>query len=349
MLRPGTASAAIQAEVFRRASGLPLAEIAATRLHHGPSGFLNPFSERGHGNMLGVLSWKLFHRNEFKEYYPDEPVTRVEVDWTAVKETQGLSLTFVKHSCVFIKDRERSIIIDPVFGGLFGFFRDFSPLAFAPADVPRPDYVLLTHGHYDHLDLPTLRLFDGRSHFITPLGYDSVFSGFNGLKRTRLDWLETHRDGGLEITLLPCNHWTMRNPLTGPNRSLWGSYLIRTAAGPNIFISGDAAWFDRYGELGRLADIDLAVFNLGAYEPRWFMKDSHMNPAEVVRAFLELKARRLMIVHWGAFRLGDEPVHFPPRDIRLEMEKQGLFDRLIAVEPGGNVVFPRDGGPPTAS
>ena len=77
----------------------------------------------------------------------------------------------------------------------------------------------------------------------------------------------------------------MRNPIVGPNRSLWGSYLIKSASGPVIYISGDTAYFDRFSEIGNEFKIDLAIFNLGAYEPRWFMADSHINPAETVRAF----------------------------------------------------------------
>ena len=152
--------------------------------------------------------------------------------------------------------------------------------------------------------------------------------------RTALDWFDFFDDGRLKITLLPCNHWTMRNPLTGPNRSLWGSYLIRTASGYTIYISGDTAYFDGFEQLGMEFDIDLAVFNVGAYEPRWFMAQSHLNPRETVQAFKGLRARKLMIAHWGAFRLGDEPVHFPPLQVKQELEKQGLADRFVDLKPG---------------
>jgi L-ascorbate metabolism protein UlaG (beta-lactamase superfamily) len=149
-----------------------------------------------------------------------------------------------------------------------------------------------------------------------------------------LDWFDTFRAGDREIIFLPCNHWTMRSPLVGPNRALWGSYLIRTAAGPTIFVSGDTAYFDGFAELGRRFDIDLAIFNLGAYEPRWFMAPSHINPRETVQAFRELNANRLMVVHWGTFRLGDEPVHFPPGDIRKELQRQDLLDRWVDIRHG---------------
>ncbi|MCP4668666.1 MAG: MBL fold metallo-hydrolase, partial [Deltaproteobacteria bacterium] len=125
----------------------------------------------------------------------------------------------------------------------------------------------------------------------------------------------------------------------GPNRSLWGSFLIKTAAGPTVFISGDTAYFEGFREIGKEFPIDLAIINLGAYEPRWFMKSSHMNPPEVVRSFQELGAGHLVIVHWGSFRLGDEPVHFPPADIGREMEKQGLAHRLMRLSHGRTLFF----------
>ena len=121
--------------------------------------------------------------------------------------------------------------------------------------------------------------------------------------------------------------------------SKWGSFLIKGASGFNIFVAGDAAYFNRYKELGNEFSIDLAIFNLGAYEPRWFMATSHMNPEETVRAFLDLKARHLLVVHWGSFRLGDEPVHFPPLQIKREMEKEGILDRLIHLDHGKTLLY----------
>jgi L-ascorbate metabolism protein UlaG (beta-lactamase superfamily) len=126
----------------------------------------------------------------------------------------------------------------------------------------------------------------------------------------------------------------MRNPLTGPNTALWGGYLVKTASGKTIYISGDTAYFDRFREIGAMGPIDLAVINLGAYEPRWFMKKSHMNPGETVRAFQELGARKLLVVHWGTFRLGDEPVFQPLLDIRKEMASAGLSESLVELGHG---------------
>ncbi|MBU2546962.1 MAG: MBL fold metallo-hydrolase [Proteobacteria bacterium] len=328
-----------EAEIRRRAAGLELRELVRLKLHHGGPGFINPFVRGEYGNLGRLLKWKLFSRNRFKSEYAGETVRPVSVDWDRVRRHDGLAVTFIKHATIMISDRGRRLLVDPVFQSIFPTIKDFSPLAFDPADMPRPDHVLITHGHRDHLDVDSLASLDPATHVISPLGHDGVFGDLNMNRRTRLDWFEAFREDGREIILAPCNHWSMRGPFDPPNRSLWGSYVVKTASGPTLFISGDVGFLDRYGELGQLYDVDLAVFNLGAYEPRWFMKKHHMNPAEVVRSFRELGAKRLMVVHWGTFRLGDEPVHHPPRDVREEMERHGLLDRLVHLDHGQTLFF----------
>ncbi len=321
--------------------GLSLREIVLKKIHHGNDRFVNPFSSVDSRNPWQIIRWKLFSENRFKAFYNEESVIPVSIDWEPVKRSNGLSITFIKHASVMIKDLDKYILVDPIFFGLFRFIKDFSPLAFDIKEIPLPDHVLITHGHYDHLDKPSLASLGKETHVITPMGYNDVFNDLGMNRRTQMDWFDTYKDGKLEITLLPCNHWTLRNPLVGPNRSLWGSFLVKTASGPTIFISGDTAYFDGFREIGEEFSIDLAIFNLGAYEPRWFMATSHINPSETVRAFRELQARHLLIVHWGTFRLGDEPVHFPPNDLRRELEKEGLLDRLVDLKHGQTLFYDR--------
>ncbi len=315
---------------------LSLREIAARKLHHTQEGiYLNPLGEWHRRRRFGkLIQWKLFSRNGYSRYLDEQPVSRVNTDWRPVIEHDGLSVTFIKHASVMIKTADRYLLVDPVFHKIFWFIDDFTPIGFDLEKIPQPDHLLITHGHYDHLDLPTLRRLAPNSHLISPLGYSDVFEGIGMRNRTALDWYDVYRDGNISITLLPCNHWTMRTPIQGPNRALWGSYLITTASGHTIYLSGDTAWFEGFDQIGQEFDIDLAIFNLGAYEPRWFMAPSHMNPAETVAAFKQLRARKLLITHWGTFRLGDEPVHFPPRDLENELEKEGLVDRWAAIRHG---------------
>ncbi len=316
-------------------------QVRHRKLHHAKNGFIDPFLQNPRPGLKRFLWWKLTNHNPFKKLYSQEEIIPVQVDWEAVYRHRGLSITYLKHASLLIKDQGCCLLVDPVFGGLFPLIKDFTPFDFDVKRIPKPDHILITHGHYDHLDSQTIAGFEKDTHIISPLGYQRTFNRLNMFNQTRLDWFDTFESGALKITLLPCHHWTMRNPLAGPNHSLWGSYLIETATGPRLYISGDTAYFEGFTKIGRRADIDLAIFNLGAYEPRWFMAESHMNPEESVRAFEELKATKMMIVHWGTFRLGDEPVFLPPIELRAVIEKKGLKDRWVDL-PHGGTAFAED-------
>ena len=329
-----TADSGTEISHYKPLNGRSLRDIVKDKMHHNSGGFVNPLGLNREGRFWEVMKWKFFSNNEFKEFFDEERVIPVSIDWEPVRQHPGCSITFVKHASVMIKDQDRYILVDPVLSDIFWFIKDFSPLESDLRTMPAPQHVLITHGHYDHLDKASLATLKKSTHVISPLGYNQIFRDLAMNSRTKLDWFESYGDRKLNITFLPCNHWTMRNPLRGPNRSLWGSYLIQTASGYTIYISGDTAYFDGFEQLGREFDIDLAIFNVGAYEPRWFMAPSHMNPRETVQAFKELNARKLMIVHWGTFRLGNEPVHFPPIQVKEELKKEGLLDRWVDIKHG---------------
>jgi len=268
----------------------------------------------------------------------DERVVPVSIDWEAVANSPGLSITFIKHACIMIKDEDQYILVDPVFFDL-SFVKAFTPLDFDLKDMPAPDHVLITHGHYDHLDVPSLSALDPDTHVISPLGYNGVFKELKMRHRTQLDWYDTHDRDGMAITLLPCMHWTMRNPLMGANNSLCGSFLVKTAAGATIFIAGDTSYYLGFREIGQEFSIDLAIVNLGGYAHGIPSFMAHLNPKEAVKAFLDLRAKHLLIVHWGSFRLTAEPVHFPPIQLKAEMAKAGLADRLLHLDHGETLYY----------
>lgn len=321
--------------------GMVLWDVAQHKTHHGQGGFINPFTpfERRRISVIEFLRWRLLAEKPFKGDYAQEAVTPVSIDWKSVISHNSISITYLNHASVLVRENGVSLLVDPVLFGLPMPIKDFSPLAFTPEQMPLIDAVLITHGHYDHLDLRSLKAFHHRARILCPLGYGKLIRKNGARQVDELDWLDSVKIGPFEITFLPSNHWTMRNPITGPNKALWGSYLIRSASGRTIFLSGDTAYFNGFAEIGKRYRIDLAIFNLGAYEPRWFMKDSHINPQETVRAFTEMGAEKLMVIHWGTFRLGDEPVFLPPLEIRREMGNAGLAQKLIPLRHGQTYIL----------
>ncbi len=342
-LMPESSLAAVSADSetetlhYKPLNGRLLRDIVRRKEHHNHDGFTSPVGLDRDGRFWEVMKWKFFSENHFKKFYREEQITPLAIDWQPIREHSGSSITFLKHANVLIKDVDRYILIDPVFSEIFWFIKDFTPLKFDPREMPRPQHILITHGHYDHLDKKSLAVFDKKTHVISPLGYNDIFEDLSMKNRTSLDWYDSFDDGRMKITFLPSNHWTMRSPITGPNRSLWGSYLIRLRSGYTIFVSGDTAYFDGFEQLGSEYKIDLAVFNVGAYEPRWFMAQSHANPQETVQAFKELNADKMMIIHWGTFRLGNEPVHFPPMRVKEELKKEGLLDKYVDLKHGETI------------
>jgi N-acyl-phosphatidylethanolamine-hydrolysing phospholipase D len=314
-----------------------LRRIAAEGQHISKGRFRNPLLMDRERTFFDILRWKFASRNGYRDLYRYEWVRPVKIDFRSVGGNVGLSVTFIKHACILITDCDASILVDPVFFSLPGV-RDFTPLAFRNCEFPVPDYVLITHNHFDHLSLRTLRLFKEKSRLITPLGYNELIKGYKN-RHEELDWFGSYSDGKREVISIPSNHWCFRTPFHGHNTSLWCSYIIRTSKGQNIFIAGDTAYHDYFPDIGKEYKIDLAIFNLGAYEPEWFMGPAHINPQDTVRAFHELRASRLMIVHWGSFRLGDDPVWLPPVDVALNMKRAGLSERLIHLDHGNTLIL----------
>ena len=180
-LMPGIASSAVSADSdknllhYKPLNGRSLRDMARAGEHHGSDGFVNPLGMGRQGRFWQVMKWKFFSPNPLKKYFDDERVTPVSVDWEPVKAHKGVSVTFLKHASLVINDGGRFIMVDPVYSEIFWFIKDFSPLQFDPRTIPEPQHVLITHGHYDHLDTASLAVLKKDTHIVTPLGYGQNF------------------------------------------------------------------------------------------------------------------------------------------------------------------------------
>src|SRR5690606_21989665 len=181
--------------------------------------------------------------------------------------------------------------------------------------------------------------------WVTPLGYSSWLAGRGVRNVTELDWWSTARvdtpGGELRVRATPAQHWTKRTPFSERTR-LWSSFVIEGRQ-RSVFYCGDSGWFDGFETVGRLGPFDASLMPIGAYDPRWFMKPAHMNPEEAVRAYVALGATGLFAgMHWGTFRLTDEPPLEPPeRAARAWDERRLPADRLWLPAHGETRIVPR--------
>lgn len=315
--------------------------LGAVSDHFDGKRFFNPGGRapRGFGDVLrwqfggGKAGWPKTYPSPFP---PDRPPPRV---------LEGLRVVLVGHSSFLVQGGGLNILIDPIWSDRA------SPVAFAGPrrrnapgivfdDLPPIDVVLVSHDHYDHLDRPTIERLWRRDRplFVAPLGNEaSIRSGTPQMRVTTADWGEVVTlDAQASVRLEPARHWSTRG-LGDQNRSLWSAFTLRLG-NRIMYYAGDTGFADGRNfeqAAARSGPIDLALLPIGAYAPRWFMKDQHMNPHEAVRAFELLGARHALGCHWGTFQLADEGVDQPMIDLAAALAARGIASsRFLAARPG---------------
>lgn len=254
-----------------------------------------------------------------------------------------LRVTMVGHASLLLQTAGLNILTDPVWSDrasptqLAGPRRVVAP-GIAFADLPKIDLILLSHNHYDHLDVPTLRRLR-EAHdpqVITPLGNDTLLRDkVPGIRVTAHDWGEAVAHGPVTVHLDPAHHWSARGT-RDRSMALWAAFTLSVPAGNIVFI-GDTG-FDQgrpYQTLRRHGPIRLAILPVGAYEPRWFMTPQHQNPDEAVRGFQILGAEAAIGHHWGTFQLTDEARETPLTDLAQALHSAGIApERFRALQAG---------------
>jgi L-ascorbate metabolism protein UlaG (beta-lactamase superfamily) len=254
-------------------------------------------------------------------------------------------LSYVGHASWLIQTAGINILIDPVWSGRV------SPVSFAGPKrhnapgiafeaLPHIDLVLVSHGHYDHLDVATLSRLNAKfsPRVITPLGNDQAMrTADNAIRAEAFDW--HHRvdlGNGVAVTLVPTRHWSARG-LFDRNKTLWASFVLETPAGKLYIICdsgyGDGKHFRRVAAAH--GPLRLAILPIGAYEPRWFMRDQHMNPADAVKALADCGAEQALAHHYGTFQLTDEAIDAPVTALGEALEAAKIpGERFVALKPG---------------
>ncbi|MCU0792799.1 MAG: MBL fold metallo-hydrolase [Opitutaceae bacterium] len=312
----------------------------ALRARRVDGGFRNPVRHEDR-TWWDVLRWKATTRGAAWPAREDTPPQ----DASAAPE-RGVTVTWVGHATFLVRTLGHTLLIDPVWSDRAGPFGVLGPRRIRSAalrfeTLPHIDAVLLSHDHYDHCDLRTLRRL-AREHpaarLLTPLGHEDLArrAGFSAARHTVHDWWDRSETAGLRITATPARHWG--NRLSGRrNQRLWGGWYIEAADGARVFFVGDTAWDATMfaGIRDRLGAPDLALIPIGAYAPRWFMREQHCDPREAVAIARALGARRAMGAHWGTFRLTDEPMDEPPSLLAQARREAGMAEDWFTAPPPG--------------
>ncbi|MFT4769176.1 MAG: L-ascorbate metabolism protein UlaG (beta-lactamase superfamily), partial [Glaciecola sp.] len=255
----------------------------------------------------------------------------------------GVSVTYINHSTFLIQVDGVNILTDPVYSERVSPFTWVGPQrVHAPGvvleDLPPIDVILISHNHYDHLDETTLRSLLSRQDepplLLAGLGNSELLATLGVSDQRDLDWEESAQLGGLEFTFTESRHRSGRG-LSDQMKTLWGAFVVKTSKG-NIYFAGDTGYSPHLAATGeRHGPFALTLLPIGAYEPRWFMKDVHLNPDEAVRAHRELRSEFSIGIHFGAFQLTYEAIDQPLVDLSAALEEHKLpATEFTVLEPG---------------
>jgi L-ascorbate metabolism protein UlaG (beta-lactamase superfamily) len=249
------------------------------------------------------------------------PVTPVESLPSAAADQ--VAVTWAGHASFVIQIGGRTVLTDPVWSHRIpGVPPRLTPPGVAWSALPTVDAVLISHNHYDHLDAPTMRRLPRNTPVFVPGMLGSWFRSRGFRSVTELDWWESVPLDGVAFEFVPAHHWSRRS-LYDTCKTLWGGWMLSSPTA-KIYFAGDTGYGHWFAEIGRRhADIDLALLPVGAYEPNWFMRPMHLNPAEAVRACLDLGAARMATMHWGTFVLSTEPLLAPVEESVKAWEATG--------------------------
>jgi N-acyl-phosphatidylethanolamine-hydrolysing phospholipase D len=305
------------------------------KAHHTPTGFQNNYVATVSKSFPDLLRWQWASWRMDKPSSQPTPITAANL--ALLKAPTSPTITWIGHATTLVQANGLNVLVDPIFSEraspvqIFGPKRAQAP-GVALADLPDIDAVLISHNHYDHLDRISVAQLDEKTKaagkktlFIVPLGLKAWFNGIGIDSVVELDWWQHHELKGVEFHLTPVQHWSARG-VNDRSATLWGGWAV-FGADFHWYYAGDTGYSRDFADTAKHfaprqtealgGGFDLALVPVGAYEPRWFMAQQHVNPMESVRIHQDVGAKRSIGVHWGTFSLTDEPLDQPPRDLAI--------------------------------
>lgn len=311
--------------------------------HHGEKGFLNNYDNTP---PQGFWKWQWERRTAPSKPKEDFNPEIVKTDTSFLKQNKTKNtLTWMGHSSMFLQMDGQNILLDPIFSERasplsFAGPRRLSALPFQIEELPSVDVIVVSHSHYDHLDLPTLKKVaeqNPAARFFVPLGLKSLLEG-EGIKIVEeFDWWENQQINNLTITFVPVQHWSARG-LFDRNQTLWGGWHLEIKSFRFLY-AGDTGYSKDFLDIKeRLGPVDFAAIPIGAYEPRWFMKRQHVNPHEAILIHKDLAAKNSIGVHWGTFKMADEDMWTPVKDLEIAKEELKISENEFRVLKHGETI-----------
>lgn len=308
--------------------------------HHLPNGKFKNL-EGSHLGKLKILDMVFFLLRRLtsrkKVSLPPHHVIPENEALSLLKTHENMnSITWLGHSSFLIRLQGKTILTDPFLTERAGVWK-LGPKRFASSGIsiehlPDIDIILVSHNHYDHLDIKTIKQLKNRFHtkVVIPLKLANYFLKEGYLEITELDWYETASFDGIDITALPAIHYSRRG-VFDKNRSLWVSFAISNHQ-HRVYFSGDTAYGNLFKSIGQAyGPFDIAIMGIGACEPRKVMGFFHLSPEEAVQAGIDLKAKKLIGMHWGTIVLSEEPPFDPPIRFKQAAKTLGMVEEYAEI------------------
>ncbi len=313
--------------------------------HFDGERFFSPVNNVDKG-FLDFLKWKW--GSDDKAAWPDwRDLEKQEP--AKIPGPNQISTTYINHATHLIQMGGVNVLTDPIFS------KRASPVSWAgpkrvhdPAieinQLPKIHLVLISHNHYDHMDVDSIRKISEvhQPLFLVPLGNKALIEEMGAKNIVEIDWWEELPSvpefptvfASVRVTLVPVQHWSSRG-FFDRNRALWGGFVLQHA-GLKIFFAGDTGYGAVFSEIRkRMGIMDLSLLPIGAYEPRWFMKEQHMNPEDAVQAHIDLESKFTLGTHFGTFQLTDEGIDDPVNGLREALKEKSISEsQFVAPKPG---------------
>ena len=292
-------------------------------------------------NTIGRLrQWRKERKSKNKDLSYSVPmVPQVEVE-ALLRQS---SITWVGHATFLLRYGGLTIVTDPVWAKSMAFQKRLAEPGIPLEWMPAVDVILISHGHYDHLDFRSLRALKGDPLILVPEGLKAKFLRKGFRKVEELSWWQNKTIAGVQFDFVPTQHWTRRTPWD-TNKSHWGGWVLQekklaSLAAPTIYFAGDSGYFRGFKEIGQRYKLDYVLMPIGAYEPEWFMSNQHVTPEQAIQAFLDAGGKYFIPMHYGAFFLADDTPKEALDRLNAEWEQRELDRSALNILIHGETLF----------